>query len=431
MIFKDTTILTENMDTRKHVDVKVSHEIIESITDYDSGKDYIGEEVIDGSKYLLMPGFYNAHAHSPMTLMRGYGENLPLDKWLFDKVFPFEDKLTNDAVYYGTLLAMAESLKHGIVSTSDMYYFIDDMVRAYDEAGTKGNISRAIANPTGEDFSKLKSVQEYVDAVKKYNGLNGGKIIMDGSLHAEYTSDEKTAKSLAELTNELGLIMHVHASESKKEYLDCKERHEGRTPIKYLYDCGMFDGKALAAHCVWLEDEDRDILTEKDVTVASNPVSNLKLANGICDVKKLMDKGIRVAIGTDSVTSNNSLSMFEETKLMSLLAKYLNDDPTVITPAEAITMATRNGALAMGRDDCGFIKEGFHADMIALRLDSPNMEPVYNMSTNIVLSTTDSDIALTMVDGRILYKDGEFLTIDLDKVIAGAKESIKDILSRL
>lgn len=433
MIFKNTSILTENMERRDHVNVRTEGAFITEISDFNNSEiDCQSEErVIDGSKLLLMPGFYNAHAHSTMALMRGYSENMTLQDWLFNSVFPFEDKLTHEAVYYGTLLSMAESLKHGIVSTSDMYYFTDDMVKAYVDAGTKGNISRAVANPTGEDFKTLKSARETIDAVKKYNGINNGKVIIDASLHAEYTSDENTARGLAELTKELGVIMHVHASETKLEHEECKERHEGRTPIKYFYDCGLFDVPALAAHCVWAEEEDMDIMVEKGVTAVTNPISNLKLASGICDIKKMMDKGVKLAIGTDSVASNNNLSIFEEMKTASLLAKYFNNDPRVVSAKDVLMMATRTAALAQGREDCGIIKEGYRADMIALNLDAPNMMPVYDIASNIVLSATDSDIVMTIVDGEVLFEKGEFKTIDLEKTKRGTEEAIKDILSRL
>lgn len=429
MILKNATIVTEEIEIRENVDLFIEDDKILEIKD--SNSDATSTEVIDCSNYIVMPGFYNAHGHSPMSLMRGYGENMNLQDWLFNKIFPFEDKLTSEAVYYGTLLSMAESLKYGIVSTSDMYYFLDDMVEAVLKSECKANISRAIANPAGDPFESLASVGESKDAFEKYHGESNGKIKIDTSLHAEYTSNEDTAIKLAELNKELGLIMHVHVSETKSETDECKERHEGRTPTKYLADCGIFDGPSLAAHCVWITESDMDILKEKNVVVATNPVSNLKLASGICPVGTLVDKGVTVAIGTDSVASNNNLNMFEEMKTMSLLAKVTAMDPRVITPKEALTMATRNGAIAQGRHDCGLIKEGYKADLVLLKKNSPNMSPAHDPISNIVYSASDSDIYLTMVDGKVLYKDGEYLTIDIEDTIKGVEKSVKDILGRL
>lgn len=438
MLFKDIDIVNENMEIDSHVDVLIKDDRIDKILPTGEEMDAYLEasgidrgEVYQGKNLLLMPAFYNAHGHSTMTLMRGYGENMTLQDWLFTKIFPFEDHLTHEAVYYGTMISMAESFKYGIASTSDMYYFLDDIVSAVRDAGGKSNISRAIANPAGIPFDQLESIREMKDAVNKYNGIDNGRIIIDGSLHAEYTSNEDTAINLAKLTKELNLIMHVHLSETETEHVECMERHEGRTPAKYFDDCGLFDMPSLAAHCVWVTEDDIDILAKKGVVVATNAVSNLKLASGICPVKDLIDGGVTVAIGTDSVASNNNLNIFEEMKTMMLLAKVKEMDPRVLSPRQVLHMATRNGALAQGRWDCGYIKEGFKADIVVLKTDSPNMHPVYDMISNIVLSATDSDIRMTIVDGRIVYKDGILLTIDMEDTINGVNRSIKDILGRL
>ncbi len=429
MLFKNITILDENFEIKENMYVGIKGDTIAWLSKEEPKEDY--GDVKDGKGKLLMPGFYNTHAHSPMSLMRGYGENMNLQDWLFNRIFPFEDKLTSDAVYWATKLAMAESLKYGIVSTSDMYYFLDDMVRAIAESGCKDNISRGITNPTGDPFDSLVSVEETIDAVKKYNGFADGKIKIDASLHGEYTSNEETARGLAALAKELGIGMQVHVSETKSEHEECKGRHGGMTPVQYLADCGIFDVPTVAAHCVWIEGEDYDILKEKGVTVATNPVSNMKLSSGICDVSGLLAKGVNVGIGTDSVASNNNLSFLEEIKTMSLLAKVKTMDPTVITPKQALYMATRGGALAQGREDCGLIKEGFKADMIMMDLSAPNMNPVHNMLNNLVLSATDSEILMTMVDGKILYEKGQLLTIDVEKTVHEVERVVKDILGRL
>ena len=435
MILKNISIVTEEIEVRNNVNVKINNDVIESIDEYnpehDNKLEDSDEEVIIGDNLIMMPGFYNAHGHSPMSLMRGYGENMSLQDWLFKKIFPFEDHLTSEAVYYGTLLSIAESFKYGIVSTSDMYYFVEDMVRAYSESGAKGNISRAIANPEGVPFDELPSIDEMKAMCKKYHRSSDGRIIIDSSLHAEYTSDENTAIKLAELTKALGIRMHVHVSETKTEHEECKERHEGRTPIEYLRDSGLLDIPAIAAHCVWVEEKDLDIIKEKNVTIASNPVSNLKLASGIADVVGMREKGITVAIGTDSVASNNNLNMFEEMKTLMLLAKVKNMDPTLISPKEALMMATRNGALAQGRENCGFIKEGFKADFLLIRTDSANMQPAHDIINNLVLSATDSDIYMTVIDGKPVYREGVYTTIDLPKVIEGANKSVERILKEL
>lgn len=429
MLFKQITIVNKDFEIEENMYVGVRGNTIAYIGKEKPEEDF--GETYEGKGRLLMPGFYNAHAHSPMALMRGYGENLALQDWLFTRIFPFEDKLSGKAVYWGTMLCMAESLRFGIVSSSDMYYFIPDMVKAVADSGAKSNLSRSVTNPMGEPFESLASVAECRQAIRDYHGACDGRILMDTSIHAEYTTDEATVRGLAELTKEEDLIMHVHVSETKLEHEECKARRGGRTPAQYFRDCGLFDTKALAAHCVWCEGEDFDILKEKGVTVASNPMSNLKLASGICNVPAFLERGVAVAIGTDSVASNNSLNFLEEIKAFAVSAKVRDMDPTVVTPKEALAAATINGAKAQGRYDCGRIEEGCKADLIVLRTDVPNMHPVHNLLNNVVYAAAGSDIVLTMVDGKVLYKDGLYTTIDIEKTIFEAEAATAEILKQL
>ena len=428
MLFRNISLLDENFSLCQDMYLATKDDRIVYIGKTKPSGDF-GREY-DGKNRLLTPGFYNAHAHSPMALMRGYGENLALQDWLNTRIFPFEDKLSGNAVYWATMLCMAESIRFGIVSSSDMYYFTEDMVRAVLDSGAKNNISRAISNPFGTPVSELPSIREMRESVR-FNGLGNGRIKIDASLHAEYTSDEATARAVADFAKEENLNMHVHVSETKLEHEECKERREGRTPVRYLNDCGIFDTPSIAAHCVWIEGEDYDILKEKGVTVATNPVSNLKLASGICDVSALLKKGINVAIGTDSVASNNSLSFLEEIKTMALVAKVKHMDPTLITPSQALYAATRGGALAQGRDDCGVLKEGMKADILAFRTDTPEMNPVHDMTNNMVYSASDGDIAMTMIDGEVLYEDGEFTKLDTERICFEAGKATEGILKEL
>lgn len=429
MLFKNITVLNDNFEIEKGRFVLVKDGRIASIEDA-SPEDYSGE-VYDGKGKLLMPGFYNAHAHSPMTLMRGYGENMALQDWLNKRIFPFEDKLSSPAVYWGTLLAMAESIRFGIVSSSDMYYFIDDMVRAVADSGAKANISRAISNFDNNDVWNLPSVQEMQRTYEAYHNTEDERIKMDMSIHAEYTSNETGVRAVADYAREKQANMHVHVSETRLEHEECKARHGGMTPVQYFNSLGAFDTLTTAAHCVWVEGEDFDILKEKGVTVASNPVSNLKLASGVCNVPELLRRGIRVAIGTDSVASNNSLNFFEEMKMFAIASKMYYQDPTAVTPVETLRAATVNGALSQGRGDCGRISEGCRADLIVVDIDQPNMQPVHNMANNLVYSASGSDIVLTMVDGRVLYRDGEYMTIDIEKTMFEVQKETDAILHAL
>lgn len=428
MIFKNITILDENFHAKDKMYVGIKNGIIDYIDTVEPSEDY--GDCYDGKEKLLMSGFFNAHAHTPMTLMRGYGENLSLQDWLTKRIFPFEEKLNGEAVSAGMLLGIAESLRFGIVSTTDMYYFGDEMARAVLESGVKNNLGRGVVNFSEEAIDLLPGFQETKHLFQAYHNEGNGRLKIDVSLHGEYTSNPKTAKHLAEYAKLTGMNLHVHVSETEFEQQECKKRH-GMTPVRYLNHQGIFDTKATAAHCVWLEGDDFDILAEKGVTVASCPVSNLKLASGVCNVPLLLNKGINVAIGTDSVASNNSLNMMEEMKFFAVANKGKQFDPTLITPAETLNAATFAGAKAQGREDCGKLARGFKADLIVVDLSNPNMHPIHNLANNIVYSASGSDILLTMVDGRILYKNGEYLTIDIEKTIYEAEKMTKRILGEL
>ena len=353
-----------------------------------------------------------------------------LQDWLTKRIFPFEDKLDGKTVYWATLLTMAESVRFGIASTSDMYYFIDDMVAAVRDAGAKANISRAIVSGAESDVWKLPSMQEMKRTFEAYHNQEDGRIKIDVSIHAEYTSDVPEVEAVSAYGKEVGTRMHVHVSETRFEHEVCKEKR-GMTPVRYLAEHGAFDIPATAAHCVWIEGEDFDILKERGVTVASNPVSNLKLASGVCNVPELLRRGIRVALGTDSVASNNSLNFFEEMKVFALASKMYYNDPTAVTPKQTLLTATRNGALAQGREDCGLVKEGFRADLIVVDIQQPNMCPVHNMCNNLVYSASGTDICLTMADGKELYEDGAYLTLDIEKIVFEAEAAMKKILAAL
>lgn len=428
MIFRDITILDEHLDVKEHQYVGIKNEKIDYIGTEEPKENY--GEAYDGRGKLLMSGFFNAHAHTPMTLMRGYGENLTLQDWLSQRIFPFEDKLDGEAVYHGMLLGIMESLRFGVVSTTDMYYFCEEMAEAVLESGVKNNLGRGVANFTTMPLDQLPGIVETKQMMEHFHLAGNGRLKIDVSLHAEYTSNPKTAAYLADYAMSVGANLHVHLSETKQEHEECKGRH-GLTPAQYLNAQGIFERPATAAHCVWLEASDFDILAEKGVTVASCPISNLKLASGVCDVPLLLKKGINVALGTDSVASNNSLNMIEEMKVFALVHKEKWQNPTVITPKEAVFAATRGGAKAQGRANTGKLALGDKADLIVVDCRQPNMYPAHNMINNLVYAASGSDILLTMVDGKVLYREGEYLTIDQEKVFYGVEKSIKRILGEL
>ncbi len=429
MLFSNITILDEQFDAKEGCYVGVKDGRIAYVGSAAPAEDY--GEIYDGTGKVLLPAFVNAHSHSAMTLLRGYGENLALSDWLNTRIFPFEAKLDSEAIYDGVMLAAAEMLRFGIVSTTDMYFDAAATRKAVAESGIKMNLALSVTCFDDSRYHDLPVYRELQDAIPDCHGAFDGRMKLDGCLHAEYTSSEKVVRGAAEYAREQGLRMHLHLSETKDEHEACKARRDGRTPARYFDDCGAFDVPATAAHCVWVEEDDMEILREKGVTVACNPVSNLKLASGFCPAPALLEKGINVALGTDSVASNNNLNILEEVKLFATLYKAATGDPTAITPKQALYAATRAGALSQGREDCGLIREGFRADLTVLELRRPYMTPCHELVNNLVFSALGSDVCLTMADGQVLYRDGLYTTLDLERVTARAEESVRRVLARL
>ena len=424
MLFKNISIITPNLEIQNNMFVGIEGDKIDYVGIEKPQKNY-GEEY-DGNKKLLSAGFVNLHTHSPMTLLRGYAENLPLDRWLNDRVFPFEDRLNCDRAYYGTMLSIAEMLACGTTSFTDMYFFGDGVMKAVIESGAKTNFGRSIVSFVDEDITKNDRFQEGVYLTEKYHNTQNGRIKIDMSLHAEYTNRLSIIEQFGEYTKGRGQINHIHLSETKSEHEACKEKH-GKTPARLFADAGVLDSPSVLAHCVWVEDEDLDIFAEKGATVAHCPASNLKLGSGVCDTYKMLQKGVNIGIGTDSAASNNGLDIMREMYLAAILPKGIQNRADIITPQEIYKMATVNGYKAQGRNDCGLIKEGYKADLIVLDLDKPNMYPDFDVINNLVYSANKSDVVLTMVDGKVLYKNGEFTTIDVEKMGAEVSRLVREV----
>ena len=399
----------------------------------DSTITYIGESVpedtfdktVDCKGNLLMPAFYNAHCHAAMTLFRGYGEDLPLRRWLDEKILPAEEKLNFRRVYYGAKLAIAEMIKNGVVSFSDMYMFQDATAEAVLETGVKANLSRSIVSfdPSIKHEEDARFA-ESVRLVEQYHGAADGRLKIDMSLHAEYSNVDACCRYVAEYAAENGLGMQLHLSETEKEHMECIERH-GMTPTAYFASLGVLDVPTTAAHCVWVTDEDIGILKRKGVSPAHNPVSNLKLGSGVMPLRKMLDAGLNVTLGTDGVASNNALSVLRELQTAAILHKGVHRDPENIRAAELIALATRNGALAQGRGDCGILEVGARADLILIDLNAVNNIPCYDLATTLAYSADHSNVLLTMCDGRILWDSGEYTSIDIECLLFEARGVIR------
>ena len=392
---------------------------------------YIGEarpegvfdRIIDCRGNLLMSGFYNTHCHAAMTLFRGYGEDMSLREWLDTRILPAEDRLDDDKVYYGSLLAIAEMLASGIVSFSDMYFFCDKTANAVLDSGIKANISRSLVSfEEGMTARNDPRFLEGISLARDYHGKGDGRLLVDLSIHAEYSNVESYIRDVSDYTAENGFRMQLHLSETEKEHNDCIARR-GKTPTEFFYDCGTFRSPTTCAHGVWLTEGDMDILAACGATVSHNPCSNLKLGSGVARVSTLMAHGVNVGLGTDGAASNNSLDFFREMYVASLIAKGAACDPTVGRAEDVLRMATVNGAKAQGRYDCGEVKVGNRADLILVSLDDVNTMPTYDASYTVLYAAKAANLKMTVVDGRILYENGEYTTLDIEKI----KDSFKRV----
>lgn len=388
----------------------------------------LGERVVDCSKMVMMPGLYNCHTHTPMSLLRGIEDNSVLQTWLKSYIFPAENyfREKKDAIYWASLLSIADMISSGIVSFSDMYFNMFEIAEAVFESGIKANLCNPIICQRDSMFSYYQddSYTQTIEAIEKYK--SDEKIRIDVGIHAEYSSYPEAWNQVVGFALEKGLGLQIHVSETQKEHRECIDRY-GITPTEKLSRCGVFDCHTTIAHGVWLEKNDIELLQEKDVTLVNNPISNLKLASGIANVKSWLDADINVTLGTDSVASNNSYDIFEEMKMCSLLQKNLYKNPMILPPYEIIKMATVNGAYAQGRDaDSGKIEVGYDADLLLLDFNNVRQNISYDYMSNIIFSCTARDVYMTMCKGKILYENGEYKTIDIERVMHETKKLVND-----
>lgn len=361
--------------------------------------DGVFDKEIDAKGMVAMPGLINAHTHTAMTVLRSYADDMNLQDWLFNKIFPFEDTLTPQMVYDASQRGIMEMLSTGTTCFNDMYFFQEETAKAARELGIRGVLCEGITD--GNLEAKLVKIKEQANDLKEDDVLRFGV-----SPHAVYTCGENTLKCCAEEAKKRGVLIHTHLSETQVENAD-SQRDFGMSPSAWMEKNGLFDVPAVAAHGVWLTDEDMDILKKHNVTVVHNPVSNLKLASGIAEIPKLIEKGINIALGTDGASSNNNLDLFEEIKLTGILHKGITGDPTVVPAFEVLKMATINGAKALGYNDLGLLKEGYLADLILIDFSAPYMTPNHNTISNLVYATRGSDVVYTIVNGEIVYNRGE------------------------
>lgn len=372
---------------------------------------FVPDRVLDGTDKLCIPGLINCHAHLYMSLFRNYADDVAFDEWLFGRILPREDTLSAEDGYWGTLLACVELLKSGTTTVCDMHMFPGMTPKAARQAGMRAVVSRGLTGPEGGERRIAEALAErdawQADPMVRF--LLGP--------HAIYTCDEAYLRRIASLADETGLPIHVHLSESVQEVQDCYRLH-GCSPVAYLERVGILEHKTLAAHCVHVSEPDLELLAKYDASVAHNPKSNLKLANGIAPVKRMLELGVNVCLGTDGAGSNNALNLFSEMNYACLLPKGVHGDGAVVHAGQVLHMATLGGAEALSLPQVGQLQEGWQADVVLLDLNRPAFVPRRNLVGALCYSANGSEVDTVLVGGEVVVEHGRLTKIDEEEVYA-------------
>jgi 5-methylthioadenosine/S-adenosylhomocysteine deaminase len=361
-----------------------------------------------------MPGFFNAHTHAAMTLVRGWADDLPLDRWFNERIWVAESALQEEDVYWGAALAAAEMIRSGTVGFADHYFWMDQVARVVQDSGLRATLAWCVFGlEDGEIGTDLQGTAEFVE---RWQGAGEGRIRTVLGPHSPYIcSDYFLARTVA-VAARLGVGIHIHLSESQEQVSNSLERY-GRTPVELLEANGVFGVPTIAAHCIALEEREmREILAERGVHVVQCPNCHMKLGMGTTPVVELLKWGVNVALGTDGAASNNNQDMLEEARLASLIQKHDRRDPEVLPGDLALRLATQRGAAAMGFPESGVLAPGRPADLILFDFDKAHLWPRHNLVSNILHAATSQDISDVMVSGRWLMRRRELLTLDEERI---------------
>lgn len=383
----------------------------------DDAPPFEADETIGGAHLVALPGLVNAHTHAAMTLLRGYADDMALESWLQTKIWPFESHLDGDDVYWGTLLACLEMLRGGTTCCADMYHFYAHGARAFIE-------SKMRAVPGGVLLGFLpepeRRIQKAIDFVREFSGAGNGRITPCLAPHSLYTCNQAQWRLMLDGARDLNCLVHTHTSETRREVEDVRAQW-GDTPIRVLERIGALDQSFQAAHCVHVDDEEIEILASKGAHVAHNPTSNLKLASGFAPVEKFLARGVVASLGTDGTASNNDLDMWEEMRLAALLHKATTGDATAVSAQQALLMATRWGAQALGLgEEIGSLEVGKKADIVLIDFDKPHLTPRHNVVSHLVYAAKAGDVDTVLVDGEVLLRRGHFTQLDSAEICAQA-----------
>lgn len=419
-LIKDAAVVLPNGKTQEN-DIVIEVNKITSI-----GKapaDLKADNVINAKGKLAVPGFVNAHTHASMTLLRSYADDMNLMDWLNNMIWPIEAKMRKKDIYAGAMLAAVEMIKTGTTTFADMYGDMEQVAQMTIESGLRGVLSRGIIGVAPNGEQAFKENKELFD---NYHGSADGRITVMFGPHAPYTCPPDFLRRVAEAAKARKADVHIHLSETKGEVDDCLKNY-GKTPMEIMEDTGIFDCGTLGAHCVWLSDKDIEIMAKHNVRVAHNPGSNMKLASGIAPVPQLLKAGVCVGLGTDGASSNNNLDMLEEIRLAALLHKVNTLDPLAVPAFEALKMGTEYGAKAVGLENLGRLEEGAIADITLFDMSGYAWQPKFDLISLLVYSAPSNSADTVIVDGRVLMEKGELKTLDEEKIIYEAAQSVARI----
>ena len=415
ILIKNALILSPSYFENKKQSILIKDDLIAEISD-EIDEDNV-DKVIDAEGKILLPGLINTHTHLSMALFRGLADDLSLDSWLNDHIWPMEANLNGDYCYIGALLGAVELIKSGTTTFSDMYFYMEDVARAVDDAGIRAVLSYGMID-FGDAEKRENEIKENLALYEACNGMADGRIKVFFGPHSPYTASEELLVKVRELADEYGMGIHIHVSETQKEINDSLDE-KGLRPFEYLEKIGFLGPDVVAAHCVWLSDAEIEIIKKHGVKVSHNPCSNMKLASGVSPVSKLIENDI----------CNNNLDLIEELKTASLLQKVSTLDPKVLDSDEAIEMATIKGAEALGLgDEIGSIEVGKKADIILIDTNSANMVPdSSSLSSNVIYSANGSNVDTTICNGKVLMENRKLTVLDEDEIYAKAKQAIKEL----
>ena len=425
ILIKNAFILSPNKNFKGKKSLLIKDDIIADVSDKIDESNV--DKIIDATGKILLPGLINTHTHLSMTLFRGLADDLSLDSWLNDHIWPMEANLNGNYCYIGALLGAVELIKSGTTTFSDMYFYMEDVARAVDEAGIRAVLSYGMID-FGDAEKSENEIKENLELFNSCNGMADGRIKVFFGPHSPYTASEELLVKVRELADEYNMGIHIHVSETQKEINDVSEE-KGLRPFEYLDKIGFLGPDVVAAHSVWLSDNEIEIIKKNNVKISHNPCSNMKLASGVAPVSKLIENDICVSIGTDGASSNNNLDLIEELKTASLLQKVSTLDPKVLTSDEAIAMGTIKGAEALGLDsEIGSIEVGKKADIILIDTNSANMVPDSStLSSNVIYSANGSNVDTTICNGKILMENKKLTVLDEQEIYEKARKAIKEL----